>query len=952
MTRLRPLPAVLALVLLVQFVCTAGDVRADDLAGKKVVSIFLKDDHGAPWPNPGDLLPLLEVKPGDTFSREAVRKGLEYLYLKGLFRDVRVDAFPEGEGLRLDYTFLPLILVDKVVLRGNHSVANRDVLGAIGNLEGKELREKSFPDIRAAIQAIYQSQGYYGTKVNFREEPSKRPNRVVLYVYITEPKQTVIASVKFTGNTVFRARDLLSVMRNRPGKPLLTDVLFDRDLEAIRKKYASAGYPAAKPGPVSMSFQGNRAYLEIAGEEGPRVTTTFTGTTKFCREEFPILLPAGTVDPETVAYQAKTCADFFRGLLLIWSEGDVSDPAIDSSVQNIRTAYRDRGYADATVDVRKTAGPGTLNLVFSVHEGPRVAVRSVRIEGNSAFTAKEIRGLMETRPSGWLKTRFFRQDVLDSDADALRDLYAASGYLSAAVHTSVTRSPDGTKADVLVGIEEGRRTVTGTVSFAGNAALSDAELEKALVMRQGDPFSETVLEEDRYRILMRYAAKGYLYARVEAEKQPAAGTRGEEVMNIRYSITEDRPVIIGKIILRGNAYTEDKVITRELEPKTGEPYNYESILKSQQRIYRYGYFSVARFEPVHPYEKEYVKDMLFTVEERDAGAVEFGVGYGDLDRLRGFVEVSHRNLWGTARFASLRIEGSDILKRAALTYQEPWFLGRRSLSDKLLLIWSDAKRINQDTREVYYQTRQQSISFGPEWTHDGLKGSLTYQFQNVDNYNVEPAATLSPDDSGWVRVSSLNPSLLYDRRDDFFNPTRGSVHGINVKEALPALRSKADFTKATAQTTWFFPAAEHTVVALSARAGMGWPHGDTQELPIHERFYLGGGTTVRGYTQDSIGPFKVDASGTRVPTGGSSMVQLNAELRLSSAGGGGVVFFTDAGNVWAGQQIRLNDLRASYGIGLRYHTPVGPLRIDYGQKIHRRPGESPGELHFNIGQAF
>ena len=140
--------------------------------------------------------------------------------------------------------------------------------------------------------------------------------------------------------------------------------------------------------------------------------------------------------------------------------------------------------------------------------------------------------------------------------------------------------------------------------------------------------------------------------------------------------------------------------------------------------------------------------------------------------------------------------------------------------------------------------------------------------------------------------------------------------------------------------------------ALSGRAGMAWPQRDTVEVPINERFYLGGGTTVRGYLQDSIGPPFEAATSAKVPTGGSSMIQLNAEARLNAAGGNGVVLFVDGGNVWIDQQIRLHELRASYGAGLRYATPVGPLRLDYGQKIHRRPGESPGELHFNIGHAF
>ena len=215
-----------------------------------------------------------------------------------------------------------------------------------------------------------------------------------------------------------------------------------------------------------------------------------------------------------------------------------------------------------------------------------------------------------------------------------------------------------------------------------------------------------------------------------------------------------------------------------------------------------------------------------------------------------------------------------------------------------------------------------------------------------------PQAILSPEDVGRVRVSSITPALVWDLRDDIFNPRRGSLHGIALKEALSVLGSEADFDKLTVQSSWYVPVSAGIIAALSARAGMAWTHRDTVEVPLHERFYVGGSTTIRGYTQDSVGPSAIGPDGQPVPLGGASMAVFNAELRLNPSEGFGFVLFSDAGNVWSGQEILLDDLRASYGAGIRYGTPVGPLRIDYGQKIHRRPGESPGEIHFNIGHTF
>jgi outer membrane protein insertion porin family len=959
----RPLLAVLLLIGI------PATVSAADFSGLPVTTIILKDDLGKPLTNVESLLPLIELKPGDPFSRQAVRKGITYLYLEGKFSDIRVDTYPENGGVRLEYTLTPVTIVDSIVLRGNRALADRFVRrDAARGIEGRELREDTFPDIRANIQALYQAEGFYNVRVSFRHEPAPDPHRAVLFIYITEPMRTLIERILFKGNTVFTENELLTVMQNRPGRPLRTNVLIEDDLEAIRKKYADAGYPAAAPGPVSMSFRNELAFLEIGGVEGPKVTVSFSGIRKFCEQYFPDLLYFDPDNGRSDVVMEEQCAAHFRDLLLIWSEHDVSDTVIESSMDKIRNVYRDLGYPDVKVDVKKTEAPGSLDLAFTVQEGQKVTVGEVRVEGNAVFTVKQIRDMMATRESGWFRSRHFREDILEKDVDSITDHYVAAGYLAANVKRTFTRTADGSKAVIDLKITEGGKTLMGNVSFEGNAAITSEELAGVLKLKTAAPFSERLLEEDRYRILSLYSAKGYLYTRIEIERKPASAAEtagpegksgaivdtGPEVVPIRYRIVEDRQVTVGKVILRGNVKTRDAVILRELEPRTGEPYNYESLLKSQQRVYRYGYFSLAKFEPVHPNEKEYVKDMLFTVEERPAGAVEFGVGYGTLDKLRGFVEISHRNLWGTARFASLRFEGSDILKREAFTYQEPWFLGYRYLESKFILAWSDSKRINEQTREIYYQTRKKTASYGVERSKDHLKISLTYQLEDVNNYNVLDAAELSTtkEESGKILISSLNPAVILDERDDPFNPTKGSLHGVNIKEALKALGSEVEFTKPTVQSTWYLPAAEHVVLALSGRAGRAWPHHDTLEIPINERFYLGGSTTVRGYIQDSVGPYNFDTARNRVPTGGDRMVQFNAEIRLSASGGSGFVIFTDAGNVWVDKPIRLNDLRASYGAGFRYHTPVGPLRVDYGQKIHRQSGESPGELHFSIGQAF
>lgn len=912
----RLLPVLVIVMFLMLLLRPPSIGAAEDFTGLTVTSITLKDDRGNPWPRQWTLLPLLDVEPGDPFSYRTVRKGIEYLYFKGLFKDIRIEGFRDGDGMRLEYILVPIVVVREIVITGNKAIGTKRIRDITDRYEGKEAHDDNLFSLRLDITALYHGEGFFDERLKLLHEKTDDPYRVIVHVAIDESIPTIIEEIRFVGNTVFSDKEMLRMMGSKRGEPLRRDQLLDVDMKALAQAYTNAGYPSAKADIVGMRFRENKAYLTISGNEGPKVAVTFSGNRK---------ISSGRL----------------KRNLLIWSERDVSDSVIESSVEKTKNLYRENGYPDVTVDARKKEGPGRLDLAFLIEEGKRVAVDDIVITGNTVFSAKTIKKQMSLKESGWFSTNPFRSDLLERDRDNIIDYYRDAGYLDIRIDPTVTRNEKGDGATVTLRISEGTQTTVGIISIEGSTVFPFAELLERLRLRLGKPFSERLLREDRYALLAAYSGRGYLYADVRVETKPV-----EQSIDISYTITEDAPVRIGKVILRGNEQTREKVILRELLVEQGDPYDYGAVLKSQQRIYRFGYFGRVKFEPVRPGMKEYVKDMTLTVQERPAGTVQFGFGYGNLDRFRGFAQVGHRNLWGKARSARLRIEGSDIRERILFNFREPWFLGA-DLNSILTLSWSDETRLNSDTRQIYYQTRKKTASLAVDKVYDGLKSSLTYQYEDVDNYNIDPGAVVSKEDFIPVIISSLTPAFIYDLRDKPLNPLRGSIHGIAVKEATGLLGSEAEFTKPTLQSSWFFPVWRN-VIALSGRAGWAWPHRDTEEVPINERFYLGGATTVRGYLEDSVGPTGSDGT----PQGGQSMVVFNAEYRLNPGGGVGFVLFSDAGNVWEKQHILLNDLRASYGAGIRLNTPVGPFRLDYGQKINRQPGESSGKLHFRLGHAF
>src|SRR3972149_6663694 len=323
MKSLRSLAAGLFVLLLI------SPAYSTDFSGLPVTTIEFKDDHGTAWPHSEKLIPLLVIKPGAPFSGSDIRAGVEYLYLKGLFKDFREDKLP---------------------------------------------------GIGADILLLYQADGYFDARVKFQQEAAGEPNHVILFAYISESEPTLIEEIRFTGNTVFSQKELLHVMESEKGEPLRRDLLLDTDMAALTRLYEKAGYPAAKSGIVDIHFRGKKAYLTISGDEGPKVTVRISGNREFSAKKL------------------------MKGLF-IFTEHDVSDAAIESSADNIKALYREKGYADVKVAGKKKEAPGRLDLEFAIQEGPKVSVSEIRIEGNAAFTAKQIKKQMLLRGSGGLAAK-------------------------------------------------------------------------------------------------------------------------------------------------------------------------------------------------------------------------------------------------------------------------------------------------------------------------------------------------------------------------------------------------------------------------------------------------------------------------------------------------------------------------------------------------------------------
>lgn len=899
------------------------------MEGKKIASIEIKTEGGEriEW-----LKDMISLKEGDLYSSKAVRRTLDQLYRDGRFKDIIIDAELANNVVVLIYTLIEKEVISEIEISGNWFISTKELMEEIKIGEGEEITNDLLREILSKVISYYHKKGFFHAQV---EEVVKREQgmkiRTILTLKIKEGQRTKIRELRFTGDRVFSDINLLFKIKLGKGEFFSGETL-EKDMLSLENYYKDNGYINVIIGPPGVQYNErlNEVDILIPIEAGTRTKLVFEGNSSFASEKL-------------------------ESLLLIKEERSIDDEVLDASIQRINEFYKDKGYLLAKVGYAKnvSAEKDETEIAIKIEEGNKISLKEITFEGNQYFTSKELKKLMDIKEEGYVSLSIFNRSILLDDMNKIKALYNKNGFAGMKISDEAYIDESQSKMVVILKIDEGAQTFVDSIDIKGNRLFSERKILDEIPIKLGTPYTETAAQDGQLNILTLYAKLGYIYANVDLKPIFRDDRRGVKLL---YTINEDMPVFIGRIVAKGNDFTRTKVILRELIINKGDPYDYERILRSQQRIYQLGYFSEVRFEPFRIGEKEYTKDMVISVKEKGTGAIDIGIGYGDVERLRGFSEISQANLFGTGRYASLRGDVSQIERKFSLNYREPWAFSL-PFDARIGLVDLTQKRITSDTREVLYELRQIGGTLGVDKGFTPfVKGAFLYQFEANKLQDVKPDAILTPEDVGRVTIGSINLSAVRDSRDDPFNPASGSVNGVLFKDAAFSLGSEVQFFKVSLQSSWYFPVTKWFVLALSGRSGLAKNFGETLAVPISERFFLGGRSTVRGYPQDLLGIPGVtlkNIDGTLTPTGGNATLLANGEIRLFLPKGLGLVLFLDGGNVWPDyREIDISEMKYSTGIGLRYNTPIGPFRLDLGYKLEPEPDESKSELHFTLGHTF
>lgn len=617
---------------------------------------------------------------------------------------------------------------------------------------------------------------------------------------------------------------------------------------------------------------------------------------------------------------------------------------ITDNVEKIISFYQSEGYWHVKVmPVIRSISDDRVALTFQIDEGPKVKIKEIKTEGNKAISSKEIKKAMNTKER-WLfsfitGSGIYKKEEIKADVERIKELYHSKGYIYVAVsEPKVTLSPDKKNIYIEISVSEGEQYKVGDISFRGNTVFSSAELYKQIKTATGKSFNRTALRGDIDNILNLYMEKGY--ARADVDPQMDVNTE-QKFVNIIFSIAEGEIFKVGRIDITGNQKTRDKVIRREMRLDEGDTFNSKLLKRSYQRITNLNYFESIELVP-KPRTEEKLVDIDIKVKEKLTGMLTVGGGYSSVDKFIVMGEISQTNLFGKGLYLKLRGDFSSIRTNYSLTIVDPWFMDKP--------ISASFSLYNEVFKYPDYskQATGTSIGFSKELS-EYVGGKISYDLESVNITDVaSDASSLIKEQIGKKITSSIGPSIWKDTRDNFLDPTTGSKNALYTTFA--GLGGDNYFVKASVDSLWYFPVVWDTTFSLRGR--FGYASGFAGEkLPLYERFYVGGINTVRGLGFGVAGP-KND-NGERI--GGNKELIFNTEyifpiekdIKLK-----GVMFF-DAGKAFDNSEtVSIASLRTTAGLGLRWMSPFGPIRLEWGFNISPRKDESRSKIEFALGGLF
>jgi outer membrane protein insertion porin family len=627
---------------------------------------------------------------------------------------------------------------------------------------------------------------------------------------------------------------------------------------------------------------------------------------------------------------------------------------VDRAEQEIKRQYLSKSLYGA--EVTTTITPlerNRVNVTFTMNEGESAKIREIRIVGNKVFSESTLLGLMDQSSSGWLtwytKTDRYSRSKLNADLETLRAYYTNRGYLEFDIEsTQVTISPDKQNIDITISVREGQPYTVTAVRLEGVYLGKDADFRRLVRIRPGDPYRSADVAATTKAFSDMFGLFGYAFARVEA--RPEIDRASGQVAVV---ITSDpqRRVYVRRINVAGNDHSRDEVIRREFRQFESAWYDGARIKLSRDRVDRLGYFQDVNIDTDEVPGTADQVDLTIKVKEKPTGSLMIGAGYSSADKVSFTASVKQENVFGTGNYLGLELNTSKSNRNLVLSTVDPYW-SIDGISRAIDLYYRTTKPLNSQGEQYELATPGAAIRFGVPFSEfdtvflgigieqTRIGGTVTNKSYRDYRELYGANSTALPLTLGWSR----------DQRDSALVPTNGRFQRVNLEWSIAG---DVKYLRANLQYQQYIPVTNRITLGVNSEFGIGKGLAG-KPYPIFKNFYSGGLGSVRTFEQGSLGI--VDVTNNYI--GGNRKFNANAELYVPVPGGGNdktlrLFGYFDMGNVWGeSERISASDLRASMGVGLSWVSPVGPLKLSFGNPIRKKSTDRIEKFQFQIGTAF
>ncbi|MCX8075939.1 MAG: outer membrane protein assembly factor BamA [Aquificaceae bacterium] len=618
---------------------------------------------------------------------------------------------------------------------------------------------------------------------------------------------------------------------------------------------------------------------------------------------------------------------------------------LETIKRRIVEAYVKEGYPNVQVSYKLVPKKGASKVVYTIEEGKPEYVRRIDFVGNKSFSGRRLLGIMETKPVSVLVLRFkppYSEEVLKEDIKKLKDFYVSEGFLEVKVEYKVEKEEE--RYTITINIQEGPRYKLSELKLEGNTLFTYSELTREPMRKnKGGYYRKELVERVKANIKRKYSELGFL--NVYVDEKVKVDTEGKKV-SLLLSIEEGDPVYVNRIQVQGNYESRDYVVRRELRFQEGELANLKEMERSRSRILSHGYYQDVTLEPFPSEGKAW--DFTVKVRERFTGQFSVGVAYNQVTGLSGFVSIRKGNFRGTGDVIGLSFSYGSRYRDNAFSYTKKWFLNKpMDLTGSVY-----EKRIEYSTYTVDRTGFDLTLSreFAEFWK---VSGGFSLQRVKYSNISVL-ASPFVKEQEGERQSRKFILGIARDSRDNYLFPSQGSLSEVGYSLAVPALGGNERFNRITLSHQHFFKDDwfdTETILSLKGVLGLVEAYGG-KKVPIDEKFFVGGDFTIRGYRYGYAG--RLDPK-TLDPIGSKKQFLFSTELNypLHRNLVYGAVFYDTGLGFEKWEELKSQNLRGGYGFGIRFVTPIAPIKLDWAFKTKKVPGDtSKSKIHFVIGFFF